>query len=324
MRTTVEVKASIDERLAEEVVIRVSIPLVRSMLNGEDVIQAAVNAVGMLGTSELLKLFDTDGSPINVANLKLTSKGQVQKDYETPYGQVSVERHVYQTSDGGNTYCPLESSARIIRSTTPKLAQVIANKYSRSSVNEVRADFSDNHGRMISKAHIQNVAEDVGKIAIEKQNHWSYAVDFPKKVSTISIGMDGAMMLMREDGYRQAMAGSIAFYDQGGNRLHTNYLAGSPEYGKANFLQPMENEIAELKKRYPKALYIGIADGANDNWKFLEQHTSIQVTDFYHATEYLTKASEALFSKKQETSRVTWLEQRCHDLKRGLSASLRD
>ena len=103
-----------------------SIPLVRSMLSGEAVIQAAVNAVGMLGTSELLSTFDTDGSPINVAHLKLTSKGKVQKNYETPYGQVSIDRHVYQTSQGGATYCPLDDSARIVGSATPKLAQVIS------------------------------------------------------------------------------------------------------------------------------------------------------------------------------------------------------
>ena len=246
-----------------------------------------MNAVGMLGTSELLSTFDTDGSPINVAHLKLTSKGKVQKNYETPYGQVSIDRHVYQTSQGGATYCPLDDSARIVGSATPKLAQVISNKYSRSSVDEVKDDLYDNHGRKISRSNIQVVADKIGDIAIGKQGSWTYAPNVSDNISTISIGMDGAMMLMREDGYRQAMAGSIAFYDKKGNRLHTDYVAGSPEYGKASFLKQMTNEISELKKQYPHASYIGIADGASDNWKFLEKHTTVQITDFYHAAEYL-------------------------------------
>ena len=320
MQTTLEVSANIDKRSSEEVVIKVSIPLVRSMLSGEAVIQAAVNAVGMLGTSELLSTFDTDGSPINVAHLKLTSKGKAQKNYETPYGQVSIDRHVYQTSQGGATYCPLDDSARIVGSATPKLAQVISNKYSRSSVDEVKDDLYDNHGRKISRSNIQVVADKIGDIAIGKQGSWTYAPNVSDNISTISIGMDGAMMLMREDGYRQAMAGSIAFYDKKGNRLHTDYVAGSPEYGKASFLKQMTNEISELKKQYPHASYIGIADGASDNWKFLEKHTTVQITDFYHAAEYLAKASEALFTKKQEKARVTWLEQRCHDLKHNKDA----
>ena len=315
MKQTVSVKAQLEEKTDEELVIKVSIPLVRSMLIGEEIIQAAVNAVGMLGTSELLKMFDTDGSSINVASLKFTSKGKVKKDYETPYGQVSIDRHVYQSAEGGDTYCPLDNSARIIRTTTPKLAQMISNKYSRSSVDEVKDDLCDNHSRNMSRALIQNVAEDIGNIAIKKQAHWRYTSDFSSEVSSISIGVDGAMMLMRDDGYRQAMAGSIAFYDKQGERIHTNYVAGAPEYGKANFLKQMTDEITEIKKQYPDALYIGIADGASDNWKFLEKYTSIQVTDFYHATEYLTKASEALFNQRQEKARVEWLEQRCHNLK---------
>jgi hypothetical protein len=320
MKTTVKVGAKITKIESEQVVIEVSIPLVRSMLNGEDVIQAAVNAVGMLGTSELLKTFDTDGSPINICNLNLTSKGLVQKDYETPYGKVSVDRHIYQPASGGEVYCPLDNAARIIRSATPKLAKIISNKYSRSSVDEVKHDLSDNHGRAISRDHIQHISEDVGSIAIEKQFDWNYIPDVTDEVSTVSIGMDGAMMLMRDDGYRQAMSGTIALYNSNGKRLHTNYVAGSPEYGKSQFIKRMTNEIEQIKKRYPKAKYIGIADGASDNWKFLDKHTSIQVTDFYHASEYLTKASEALFNKKQETSRVAWLKQRCHNLKHDANA----
>jgi len=38
--------------------------------------------------------------------------------------------------------------------------------------------------------------------------------------------------------------------------------------------------------------------------------------DYWHATEYLSDASHALFTKKSEASlRNQWLDQRCHDLK---------
>ena len=111
------------------------------------------------------------------------------------------------------------------------------------------------------------------------------------------------------------MSGSIAFYDHDGNRLHTDYIAGAPEYGKARFFERMSREIAHVKEQFPQAQYVGIADGAGDNWTFLAKHTSTQVTDFYHATEYLTKASQALFKHNQEKARVVWLEQHCHDLK---------
>lgn len=315
MPTPVKVTAEIKSCLNDQVVIEVSIPLIHSMLGGEDVIQTAVNAVGMLGTKTLLKSFDTDGSALVFGNMSLTSKGLVQKDYETPYGKVSIERHVYQGSQGGETFCPLEDSARIIGSATPKLAKMVSNKYSRSSVDEVREDFQDNHGRELSRGYIQTVSDHIGGVAIDKESHWDYLTNVTDEVAIIAVGMDGAMMLMREDGYRQAMSGSIAFYNHQGERLHTNYIASAPEYGKGKFLERMSREIAQAKARFPQARYVGIADGASDNWSFLEKHTSVQITDFYHASEYLTTASQAIFRKNQEKTRVRWLAQRYHELK---------
>ncbi len=60
-------------------------------------------------------------------------------------------------------------------------------------------------------------------------------------------------------------------------------------------MNTLNEEIAELKRIYPQATYIGVADGAKENWCYLKQHTSAQILDFYHASEYLAGAAEALF-----------------------------
>jgi len=322
VKSTVDVKALIKSSSSERVVVEVSIPLVRSMLSGEEVIQIATNAVGQLATQELLKSLDTDGSVIVIGDLRFTSKGTIKKEYETPYGKINIERHVYQGSNGGNTYCPLDQSARIIRSATPKLSKMIANKYSRSSVDEVKSDFYENHSRSLSRPHIQDVAEAVGKAAIDREESWSYVPKLEEEIATISIGMDGAMMLMRDDGYREAMSGTIAFYNHAGTRLHTDYIAAAPEYGKEKFFSRMSREILRVKKHYPNIHYVGIADGASDNWTFLEKHTTTQITDFYHASEYLTSTSQAIFKNNQEKERVEWLEQHCHNLKHDKNAAI--
>jgi hypothetical protein len=49
------------------------------------------------------------------------------------------------------------------------------------------------------------------------------------------------------------------------------YLGEAPEYGKSCFKERFEREIHRIKARYPNALYLGIAEGAKDNWTFLEQ-----------------------------------------------------
>src|SRR6478735_9407906 len=88
--------------------VQITVPYNRSMLDFEETLQQQLNAAGVLATHEGLRQFDTDGSSITVGSMKLTSKGQLPKDYQTPYGVATVERHVHQSSQGGATYRPLD------------------------------------------------------------------------------------------------------------------------------------------------------------------------------------------------------------------------
>lgn len=309
----------------EGLVLEINIPLGTVMLDGEERIEQALNEAGSVASGELLKRFDTDGSAIQVGDTKLTSKGQMEKTYQTPYGETRINRHIYQTAQGGSTYCPLECNARIIQNATPKLAKILSHKYSKLSVDEVKADLSSNHGRYLSRGYIQNVSEMVGTLAQAKEEAWHYQTPaLEAAVATVSIGLDGTTIYLRDEGYRETMVGTVALYDDEGERLHTTYIGAPPEYGKNTFMTRLAREIDHVKQLYPDVLYIGVADGAADNWPFLNQHTSIQVTDFWHATEYLADAAEACFpGEKQQSKRQDWLKLRCHELKYNSGAAER-
>ena len=88
--------------------IEVTIDLSRSMLTSEENIQQTLNETGCIATAAALKYLDTDGSQINIAGDVMRTKGEQPKAYQTPYGEVVVERHVYQRCCGGKSYCPLE------------------------------------------------------------------------------------------------------------------------------------------------------------------------------------------------------------------------
>ena len=111
--------ATIVARSESSFTVQVAIPYGTSMLEFEQTIQERLNQAGVVATAEGLRQFDTDGSPITVGPVKFTSKGQVEKDYQTPYGVATVARHVYQIPEGGKTYCPLDRDARIVVSSTP-------------------------------------------------------------------------------------------------------------------------------------------------------------------------------------------------------------
>ena len=301
-----------------ELTIQVTIKLTGSLLEMENTILDSFNEMGCLATTEALKRFDTDGSPIKWGDTKMTARDKDNKTYQTPYGSVQLERYVYQTSKGGRIYCPLEHHARIIRGATPKFAQQLSHKYANMNAPAVCMDLEDNHHRKIAHSYLQDVSDWVGGIAQAKEELWEYDIPpLDEAITTIVVSLDGAYVLMREDGYREAMVGNISLYDVTGKRQHTVYIGEAPEYGKGTFFQRLEKEIATVKKHYPDALYLGIADGAKNNWSFLEQHTSRQLLDFFHVTEYLANVSYAAYpGKTDKPKRTIWLDERCKQLKR--------
>jgi hypothetical protein len=307
--------ATIVARSPTSFTLQVEVPYNGSMLDFEEALQRRLNEAGVVATAEGLRQFDTDGSPVTVGAVRLTTKGQVEKDYQTPYGVATIARHVYQGPQGGPTYCPLDRDARIVVSSTPRFAKTLSHKYAEFSSPRVQVDLQENHGRVVSRCLIQDVADAVAAAALAKEEDWSYTLPkFDEPPGTVAISLDGTCTLMCEDGWRAAMVGTLAFYDRDGQRQHTVYLAATPEYGKAKFLSHLEAEIGRAKAKCPDAHYVGIADGASGNWEFLGRHTDVQVVDFWHAAGYLGKAAVVLY-RGQPRTREAWLEDACHRLK---------
>jgi hypothetical protein len=307
--------AAIVARSETSFTVQVEIPYGSSMLDFEQAIQDRLNQAGVVATEEALRQFDTDGAPITIGSVKFTSKGPLPKEYQTPYGVATVARHVYQSPQGGKTYCPLDRDARIVTSSTPRFAKMIAHKYAEVGSGRVLIDLEENHGRKVARSFVQDVADAVATVALAKEESWDYALpEMEHPVSTIALGLDGTCLLMCEDGWRETMVGTIGFFDKAGERQHTIYMAATPEYGKATFLGRLESELARVKAKHPEAHYVGIADGAKGNWEFLAEHTEAQVVDFWHAAEYLGKAAAVLY-RGHPATREAWMEESCHTLK---------
>jgi len=302
----------------EEVTVQVTIRKSRSFLECEELIQDALNEAGKVATGLCLEDFDTDGSPIEVAGRKLTAKKEkVSKKYMSPYGPIETARYAYQGSEGGSVEIPLEHNARIVASSTPRFARMVSFKYSGDKAGWTVKDLWESHRLNVSRCYVQDISEAVADQVRLKDPYWKYAETsdepLPLQVSTVAIGIDGTCLLFCDEGQRQAMVGTIAFYDASGERLHTIYTAAAPEHGKETFLARMDEEIARVKKRYGHARYVGISDGAGDYLKWLKKHTSTQALDFWHVSEYINLAAPALHRLVEPRKR--WIEAACHDLK---------
>ena len=194
---------------------------------------------------------------------------------------------------------PLDQNARIVVNSTPAFARTVSWKYAEMAAPKVEHDLRQNDRRKTSRSTLRDIADVVASIAQAKEDKWEYEIpELPRSVKAVAIGLDAASLLYYE-GYRMAMCGTISLYDDAGERLHTQYCAAAPEYGKQTFMNRFTAEIEKIKKRFPDAVYVGVADGAPDNWTFLESFTSVQVLDFYHVSEYVADVAEAIFPGKR-------------------------
>jgi hypothetical protein len=329
------------EHLHMQVVIDIKLPLNASMLEQENAIQAALNQAGLRCTGLLLESLDTDGQPLLVRDarggqVRLSAKGRkVPRQIETPYGSLNVARHVYQSSAGGACLVPLDQAAALLGAATPKFAQMVASKVAELPARSVARDLSQNHQRAVSLAQLQDLSGRVGELARAQQEHLPMEqaeLPAPWQVATITLGVDAASMLMNSAGtpaaasdrrkhrqldWRMAMVGTISFYDAQGERLHTLYAAQSPPedpaQGKQAFWAQMDAQVARIKALYPKARYTGVSDGAPDLAAWLQQHTEVQVLDYYHAASYLELAAPAFLPRPEEAA--AWAAMTRQDLR---------
>lgn len=209
----------------------------------------------------------------------------------------------------------MERGARIIGSNiSPRFAKMVSWKYAQLPASQVSDDLGMNHCRKTSRKLIQTVGALVGDLARSKEFEWHYELPVMNQViAHIAVSRDGTTTPIVKEGYRETMCGTLSFYSAKGERMHTIYSACAPEYGKQSFDRVMDMELEQVKKQYPHLTYIGLADGAKNNWAYLEERTTVSILDFFHATEHLAEVSVAMH--KQEAKRKQWLDGACHDLK---------
>ena len=92
-------------------------------------LQRALHGLGQEVMAEALSRYDTEGEPIRLGSYVMTSKGRSPECYKTLFGEVALERHTYQSSAGGKTFCPLEQNARICENASIGLCQILGAKH---------------------------------------------------------------------------------------------------------------------------------------------------------------------------------------------------
>ena len=155
----------------------------------------------------------------------------------------------------------------------------------------------------------------------------------PPQATVIAISLDGVMAPMRQAngakkeavagkqtrgprGYREIGCGSVALYDQEGQRLSTVRYGQMPEYKKATLRQQLTAEGQHILRQAPHLKVVKLADGAPDNWDYLSQLNlglspsaqakleQIEIVDFCHAADHLKRGCDAIWPHDPDKSKT--------------------
>ena len=281
----------------------------------EQLISQIVLSIGQASIEEMLTIYDIDDDTISVGTQTYRRKHKAVKEYQSSFGPVKVERHVYSNrkKDGdGKSICPLELQAGIVEGywtesaasncswllahLTPQETEELLLKL--GIMNPSRSSL-DRLPKALLKSWDENIIRHNDMIISCEQ--------IPKNAVSMAASLDGVMVCLKSilDGktkgteWREASCGSISFFDKDGERISTIQYGRMPEHKKQTLKTLLKNHVETALKERPDLKLIHIADGAQDNWTFFDEQMpyGTQITDYFHACQYLKKAFDAAYLK---------------------------
>jgi hypothetical protein len=261
--------------------------------------------------------------------------------YQTSAGKVSVERTLYRRAAGEATVVPLDLRAGIVAGAwTPRAAKQAVFAVAHMPISAAEQMFVEVGCMTPPGSSLERLNVEAGdtwekhRVEFEEQLREELAV--PAQAVTVAVSLDGVMVPMRDGdragkraraaeegkqasgpaGFKEAGCATLSFYDADGNRLETIRQGRMPRSGKPELKGWLVGELFAALARKPGLQVVKLADGALDNWEFLEGETlpgGMSVVDFFHAVEHLAEALTSAYGEGADK-----FKQRFPVLRRGL------
>jgi hypothetical protein len=140
-----------------------------SFYAGEVRVRDLLQVIGQALTVELLHNKEVTAPRVEYGGQTYYRKEATPGHSQTLYGEVVVVRHLYQSSAGGETVCPLEQNCQLsFGSATPLLAEVVSFKLASQTAGEVEQDLAKCQGLALSDTYLRALGEQVGQLAVDK------------------------------------------------------------------------------------------------------------------------------------------------------------
>ena len=222
-----------------------------------------------------LKRYDVAVQEIEVEGERYRRIMSSGNNYLSTAGEVRVERHLYHRVGGDQErcICPMELGAGIIGGyATPRAARQMSFAAAHLPPREAAELFVEIGGMRPSHTTIDNQPKLIAEVWEANRQQWEEILRQTEEVSpqatVVAISLDGVMAPVRQAdgtkkeasagkqasgplGYREIGCGSVALYDQAGQRLSTVRYGRMPERKKATLRQQLTAECQHILHQAP-------------------------------------------------------------------------
>jgi len=297
------------------------------------------------GYRAYLQAHDTTEPTIEVNGETCRWKMASPKEFLTPGGPMVLARSLYQADSGGPCHVPVDVAWGMVgQFATVEVREAVLFAVAQLTPREVEALLKKCASFHPSAAAVQAMTQEMGQwleAHPELPEEIRREEACPEGTRVLVASLDGVNVLLAEPGpkrgrpserpqgpaeedavsptcYKNAMVGSVSWYGKVPEgevcpeRLASRYAARMPEDGAGTLKAEFERELADAEAKLDRGVRkVLLCDGARSLWKYADAQTRYddyeKLVDFYHATEHLSKAAEALFGKGSAKG-VKWYE----------------
>ena len=242
-------------------------------------------------------------------------------------GHIDFNRKLVHCRHCGKGYAPFDRELDINKEhkVTKNLTETVCDLAQRMSSFEEASDMLDRYLHIkISHSMIQEISEKIGKELYEKakkeaediyQNQHKTISEIPdnQKSGRIYIEVDGSMVLIRKEGWKEIKLGMIFRDDRILNKnkerhiiTEKNYVAclgSAEEFKKLLWAEAVKDGYQEVKE------VVMLGDGARWIWNIAEElfPDAVFILDYYHFEEHVHECAKVIYPE-DELSRKKWAD----------------
>lgn len=254
------------------------------------------------------------------------------RNYITTLGEMQLERAYYHHAACQCGWVPLDERLELGASElSPRVQEMVSYLGGFMPFEKAQVFLGKYSGIHISHDSVNNATVAIGQALHEKQEAavrqaWEEHCLPPSQVAKppkrLYVSADGITHLLPDGQGKEVKVSAVYETEERRNKkgeieihaVNIEYVVATPgeELAQAAYLVAVERGVESAEQ------IIVLGDGASWIWNRIAAmfcaHKRTEIVDFYHASEYIWDAGQAVFGKETDKSKE-WSEKRCHSLK---------